>query len=172
MAGLRRFQGKCVVITGASSAIGAAVARAFAREGAHIALVAHRPEHLALVALEIRGAGGEGIIFPMDASDVSDLPRRLNDVFARLGAVDVLVNAGGWRGHAQARAPRLDLAIPFALTCLALTRVAARGAAIISVGPGEARVAVGRASLYFVRADERADLAAERILRCAAAYGV
>jgi NAD(P)-dependent dehydrogenase (short-subunit alcohol dehydrogenase family) len=168
MAGLRRFQGKCVVVTGASSAIGAATARAFAREGAHIALVAHRPEHLALVALEIRGAGGEGLIFPMDASDVSELPRRLNDVFARLGAIDVLVNAGGWRGGA----PRLDLAIPFALTCLALTRVAARGAAIISVSPGEARVAVGRASLCFVRADARADVAAETILRCAAAYGV
>lgn len=169
MAGLRRFQGKCVVVTGASSAIGAAAARAFAREGAHVALVAHRPEHLALVALEIRGAGGEGLIFPMDASDVSELPRRLNDVFSRLGAVDVLVNAGGWRGRPQA--PRLDLAIPFALTCLALARVAVRGTAIISVGPGEARVAFGRASLCFVRADARADLAADAILRCAANYG-
>jgi NADP-dependent 3-hydroxy acid dehydrogenase YdfG len=173
MSGLRRFQGKCVVVTGASSEIGIAVARSFAREGAHVVLVAHRREHLALVALEIRG-GGEGLIFPMDASDVSDLPQTLADVFARLGAIDVLVNAGGWHGDAVARprAPRLELAIPVALACLALARMAARGAAIISVGPGQARVSFGRARLCLVPADVHADVAADAILRCAAGYGV
>jgi hypothetical protein len=110
----------------------------------------------------------------MDASDVSELPRALEEVLLRLGAVDVLVNAGGWRRDKAApeRARTLDLAIPVALTCLALGRVAARGAAIISVGPGAARVSFGRATLCFVRADARAEVAADSILRCAADYGV
>jgi NADP-dependent 3-hydroxy acid dehydrogenase YdfG len=179
MTGLRRFQGKCVVVTGASSAIGAATALAFAREGAHLALVAHRRAHLALMALELRGAGGEGLFFPMDASDVSELPRTLDDVFARLGAVDIVVNAGGMRGEPRAdaaapeRARRLELTIPFALTCVALARIAAHHAAIITVGPAAARVSFGGATLYFVRTDARAEAVAASILRCAAdGYGV
>ena len=51
------FDGQVVVVTGASSGVGRAVARAFGAEGARVALVARNPEALENAAREIRHAG-------------------------------------------------------------------------------------------------------------------
>ena len=72
VANARRFEGKVVVVTGASAGIGRAVARAFGKEGARVGLVARNADALENAAAEIRAAGGEALVQPLD----SPTPRR------------------------------------------------------------------------------------------------
>ena len=91
---------KIAVITGASSGIGAATARKFARQGMHVVLVARRRERLEQLADEIRLSGGKASIIAADLSTEADRERVFALVEAEYGRVDVLVNnAGlGWYG--------------------------------------------------------------------------
>lgn len=83
------------VVTGAGSGIGAACARALAREGWSVVIVARRAESLAQVA-----ASGDGLLVPMPA-DVTD-ERSVRDLFGavleRFGRVDLLFNNAGRNG--------------------------------------------------------------------------
>src|SRR5262249_28786826 len=90
-----RFSGKVVVITGASSGIGAVAARKFAGEGATVALLARSAGALEKVAADIRGSGGAARAFPVDVSDpgaCAEVLRKVEDV---CGGIDVLVNNAG-----------------------------------------------------------------------------
>lgn len=90
-----RFDGKVVLVTGASSGIGEALSREFAREGARLALVARRADRLAALEAGIRGAGGEAVALPGDVARDGDLERAVAGAVARLGRLDVVVaNAG------------------------------------------------------------------------------
>jgi NADP-dependent 3-hydroxy acid dehydrogenase YdfG len=85
------------VVTGASSGIGAAVVRALAREGAHVALAARRRDMLVEVQAGLERQGGEvrTLIVPTDVTNrrrVKSLVRRTEE---ELGPVDVLVNCAG-----------------------------------------------------------------------------
>src|SRR5258707_204584 len=91
----QRFSGKVVLITGASSGIGAAAARQFAREGAHVALVARTAATLERVAEEVRGAGGSARAFPADVKDAASCGTLLDAVAKAFGGIDVLVNNAG-----------------------------------------------------------------------------
>lgn len=88
---MNRFENKTVVVTGASSGIGAATARRFGREGASVVLVARREDKLKALAAEI----------PSAAVVVADLGTRegceaaARDARAAFGQVDVLVNNAG-----------------------------------------------------------------------------
>ncbi|MEV4255238.1 SDR family oxidoreductase [Spirillospora sp. NPDC049652] len=87
---------KIVLITGASSGIGAAAARAFARAGATVALVARSKDRLDELAAEI---GGGARAFPCDLADPDAVLEMAARVRAELGVPDVLVNnagAGRW----------------------------------------------------------------------------
>lgn len=77
--------GAVALITGASSGIGAACARAFAREGARVALVARRRERLRAVAHEIESSGGEALSLPADVSDVDQIRMAVDQALARWG---------------------------------------------------------------------------------------
>jgi NADP-dependent 3-hydroxy acid dehydrogenase YdfG len=86
-----------VVVTGASSGIGAAVARAVAREGAKVALAARRKDALLEVQAGLTDAdgGAESLVAPTDVTDreqVRDLVARAE---GELGPVEVLVNCAG-----------------------------------------------------------------------------
>ena len=86
-----RFEDKVVVITGGSSGIGAAAARAFAREGARLVLVGRGSDALAAIGAELPGA----TTLAADVGEVADVERVMGEVARRHGAVDVLfANAG------------------------------------------------------------------------------
>ena len=91
----QRFAGNAVFITGASSGIGAALAREFAREGADVALAARRTDRLEALAAEIGKSGRRAVVTPCDVTRDGDLERAAEQARAALGKLDVVVaNAG------------------------------------------------------------------------------
>ncbi|MEV0587235.1 SDR family NAD(P)-dependent oxidoreductase [Nonomuraea sp. NPDC050310] len=87
---------KVVLVTGASSGIGEATAREFARAGAKVALVARREDRLKSLAMEI---GEPAYVYPADLSDPDSVVELAKRVRAELGVPDVIVNnagAGAW----------------------------------------------------------------------------
>ncbi len=90
-----RFAGKVVLITGASSGIGAALGREFAAQGAAVALLARRAERLRALAAEIHARGRRALAIPCDVTREGDLERATALTVAGLGGIDVAVaNAG------------------------------------------------------------------------------
>jgi NAD(P)-dependent dehydrogenase (short-subunit alcohol dehydrogenase family) len=95
-ANLRRvLQDRVVLITGASSGIGRAVALRVAAAGATVALVARGVDRLEEVRAEIEAAGGRASVHPTDLSDVEACRAMVRSVVAGHGRVDVLVNNAG-----------------------------------------------------------------------------
>ncbi len=88
-------KGKTVLITGASSGIGASAARQIGEAGGTILLVARTREKLQEVADEVAEAGGKAYVHPCDLSDVDDIDRMANEVLESHGHVDILVNNAG-----------------------------------------------------------------------------
>jgi NADP-dependent 3-hydroxy acid dehydrogenase YdfG len=86
---------KVVVLTGASSGIGAATALRLAAEGHHVVLAARREDRLAQLVATIGAAGGSAEAHPVDVTSAADLRTLLADVVAAHGRVDVLVNNAG-----------------------------------------------------------------------------
>jgi NAD(P)-dependent dehydrogenase (short-subunit alcohol dehydrogenase family) len=87
-----RLTGRRVVITGASSGIGVAAARAFAREGADLALLARSPGGLAHTAAVAREHGATAHAIPVDLTDRPAAERAIAEAADRLGGVDVFVS--------------------------------------------------------------------------------
>ena len=92
-----------VLITGASSGIGAGLAREFARRGAHVALVARRVEQLEALAVELRAAGGQASAHRGDVTVDGDIARVVVALASQGLLPDIVVaNAGfGVVGKAQ-----------------------------------------------------------------------
>lgn len=90
-----RFAGQVVFITGASSGIGAALAREFARAGADLALAARRVDRLEQLATEIEGMGRRALVLACDVTVDGDLERAAARTREAFGRLDVVVaNAG------------------------------------------------------------------------------
>ncbi len=89
------WQNRVVMITGASSGIGGALAVELAKRGARLGLVARRAEALAEVARIIATNGGQALVLPADVRDADSLRRVAEQLQSTLGPVDVLIaNAG------------------------------------------------------------------------------
>lgn len=88
----RRLSGKVAVVTGASSGVGRAVARAFADEGADVALIARAAEALENAAVEVRERGGRALILPIDVSNARAVDDAADQVAREWGGIDVWVN--------------------------------------------------------------------------------
>src|SRR5882724_6761193 len=100
MAGLADFRDRVAVVTGASSGIGAQLARDLAARGAHVALLARRTDRLEALAAEIGGAGITALPVACDVSDRASVDAAIATVVGRFGHVDVLVNNAGYVTHA------------------------------------------------------------------------
>lgn len=96
--------GKVVLITGASSGIGAAFARFLAERQAHVLMTARREDRLEELAGNIRAAGGKADYWARDLSAATEREDLLRKIKADIGSVDVLINnAGfGWYGYYHA----------------------------------------------------------------------
>jgi 3-oxoacyl-[acyl-carrier protein] reductase len=87
---------KRVLVTGASSGIGAAVAIAFGHQGAHVAVHGHRGvEGAGQVASDVRKAGGTAVVIPGDLGKPGGGARVVHEAASQLGGLDVLVNNAG-----------------------------------------------------------------------------
>jgi NADP-dependent 3-hydroxy acid dehydrogenase YdfG len=84
--------GKVIVITGASSGIGRAIARAFGAEGSRVALIARNEQALYAAAAEIREAGGEALVLPLDVADAEAVEGAASAIDEKWGRIDVWVN--------------------------------------------------------------------------------
>lgn len=89
------FAGQVAIVTGASSGIGWALARALAAEGCKVGLVARRREQLADLAEKIEKTGGTAAYAVADIAERSQAVAAIREIAARLGPVDLLIaNAG------------------------------------------------------------------------------
>lgn len=84
--------GRTVVITGASSGIGAEAARRLARRGAIVCLLARRADELDAVCAEITASGGQAHAYPVDLIDAEATDKVIAQLLAEHPVIDVLVN--------------------------------------------------------------------------------
>jgi NAD(P)-dependent dehydrogenase (short-subunit alcohol dehydrogenase family) len=87
--------GKTVLITGASSGIGAHLARLAGRAGASVVLAARRVERLEQVAKDIQWLGGEALPVALDVTDRASVEAAFDAAETRFGVVDVVLNNAG-----------------------------------------------------------------------------
>jgi len=83
------------VVTGASSGIGAATARALAAAGYPVVLGARRVEKCEAIAEEIKGAGGEAHVAPLDVSEESSVKEFVSAALEAAGSIEVLISNAG-----------------------------------------------------------------------------
>lgn len=84
-----------VVITGASSGIGAAIARTMAQKGAQIALLARTQSTLEQVATEIIADGGTAYVYPVDLTNASSVEQVAHQILQERGTPHIIVNNAG-----------------------------------------------------------------------------
>lgn len=89
------MDGRVVMITGASSGIGAAAARLFAEHGAAVVLTARREEQLASVVRDIELKGGRAVYVPGDIRRGEDVERVVGTAVERYGRLDAAFNNAG-----------------------------------------------------------------------------
>jgi uncharacterized protein len=99
MAGLRDYRDTVGVVTGASSGIGAQLARDLAARGMRVALLARRIERLQALADDIERAGGEAIALVCDVAERAAVEHAVGEVADRWGRIDLLVNNAGYGRH-------------------------------------------------------------------------
>ncbi|PLK48455.1 SDR family oxidoreductase [Uliginosibacterium sp. TH139] len=91
----QNIESKVVIITGASSGIGAVTARLLASRGAAVVLAARRADKLEALATEIRNAGGKAEAVVTDVTRADDLQALVATAQRVFGRVDVLINNAG-----------------------------------------------------------------------------
>jgi short-subunit dehydrogenase len=150
--------GSTVLVTGASSGIGAALAVRLARAGATVGLVARREELLADVVAQCRGHAPESRHWSVDLADTDAAERVALEAWDSFGHLDALVNNAGIpkRKHVTRLSyaevedvARINYLSPVRMTLALLPRMLARGAGtIVNVGSVAGRLGTPRESAY------------------------
>jgi 3-oxoacyl-[acyl-carrier protein] reductase len=83
---------KTALVTGASQGIGRATAQALAEAGAKVALASRNEQQLRKLAEEIAATGGEALVLPMDVGDAVQVKNAFQELLAKFGRLDILVN--------------------------------------------------------------------------------
>ena len=96
--------GRVMVVTGASSGIGAATARLAAQHGARLVLAARRIDRLEALAADL----GEAVTVQTDMRDPAQIRRMIDRAVSAYGTVDVLVNNAGQGLHVPVEQIRLE----------------------------------------------------------------
>ena len=94
-----RFAGKVALVSGGSSGIGRATARALAAEGAQVMIAGRRRDRLETAVTELTAAGGEAAFVAGDVRDESVCAAWVAETVRRFGGLDALVNAAGVIGN-------------------------------------------------------------------------
>ena len=89
------LSGQIALVTGASSGLGYRFAKVLASCGAKVAISARRKEKLESLAEEIKSAGGECMVVPIDMTDRKSIKSAVDTVSKEMGAIDTLVNNAG-----------------------------------------------------------------------------
>jgi len=139
-----RLEGKVALITGGGTGIGRAIALAFAREGAKLAVAGRRKEKLNETIRDLEKQGGQGLAIVCDVAKSEDGARAVRETVKNFGRLNVLVNNAGVlhastiEGISEAEWDRLmtiNLKGPFLMCRAALPEFRkAGGGAIINVG--------------------------------------
>ena len=168
--------GARVVVTGASTGIGADTARAFADRGAHVVLLARSADALQAVTADIRSTGGRADWYAVDLADLDAVADVSARILSEVGTVDVLVNnagAGRWLAIDETE-PAEALAMTmvpyvgaFAITHHLVGPMIAQGSgtivtitspAALMPFPGSAAYSIARAAMRELHRALRADL--------------
>ena len=148
---------KVILITGASSGLGAAIAIEAARRGYQLALTARRADRLESVAEEARALGAVAACYPADLGDAKVPERLISEVVGRFGGLDVLVNNAGFglpqtfarADPAQIRDQlQVNLVAPITLTRFALPSLIERRGAVLNIGSAITSVASPALGVY------------------------
>ncbi len=149
------FTDKIVWITGASSGIGEALAKAFAAQGAHIILSGRRVEALEAVAADI---ATDTLLLPFETTDYDVLPAKIAEAQQWKGRVDVLINNAGISQRSLAldtdpnvhhQIVNVDLLAPIWLTQLLLPHmISAGGGHIVGISSVAGRIGVPLRTAY------------------------
>ena len=154
---MRTLQGRVVVVTGASSGVGRAVARAFGAAGARVALIARGVEALTQAGREIEAAGGEALVLPLDVSDPQAVEQAADAVVQRWGGIDVWVNdamvsvlspALQLRPEELQRVTEVNYLGSVYGTLAAVRRMRARGGVVLQIGSALAYRSIPLQSAY------------------------
>jgi short-subunit dehydrogenase len=148
---------KRILVTGASSGLGAALAKGLAERGAQIGLCARRADRLADVLAEVRVHSPESTSWTVDLSDIDGIDRFAGQVLEELGGLDVLINNAGIpkRRWAWDHRPdeivdvlRLNVESPIRLTLALLDALGASSGHVVFIGSVAARLSPPCESVY------------------------
>ena len=104
----RRLEGRCALVTGAATGIGAAIAERLAAEGAKVLVTARHEEAGRAVCARINESGGQAAFFPLDVCDEAQGQAAVAACVEMLGGIDALVTSAGVGAHPdQAPSPRV-----------------------------------------------------------------
>jgi NAD(P)-dependent dehydrogenase (short-subunit alcohol dehydrogenase family) len=96
------LENQTAIVTGASQGIGRTLAIALAQAGADVALVSRTRSNLETVAREIEASGRKALVMPADIQDVSQIRKRVDEIHAAFGKIDILINNAAWTATVEA----------------------------------------------------------------------